>query len=92
MGISPERVVYADFKQISMFHPPDYHTPVAPFRDSVPFPPLCLVAGTEGGFHGDRFPIPHELQGRRSKLCYKSTSSSFVQDLLIVLSPFVKLH
>ena len=42
---------------------PGFHTPVAPFRDSVPFPPLCLVAGTEGGFHGDRFPIPQELQG-----------------------------
>ena len=42
---------------------PGFHTPVAPFRYSVPFPPLCLVAGTEGGFHGDRFPIPKELQG-----------------------------
>ena len=41
---------------------------------------------------GTGSPVPRNSRGRRSKLCYKSTSSSFVQDLLIVLSPFVKLH
>lgn len=36
------RMEYADFIQISMFHPPHYHTSVVPFKNYVPFPPLSI--------------------------------------------------
>lgn len=33
---------YADFEQISMFHPPHYHTSVVPFKNYVSSPPYSL--------------------------------------------------
>lgn len=41
-GGGTARIEYADFIQISMFHPPHYHTSVVPFKNYVPHPPTLV--------------------------------------------------
>lgn len=85
---------YADFIQISMFHPPHYHTSVVSFKNYVPFPPLL--------------PLPLKVQCPRRQISYFLTpqrvkrgarinyvtnrqSCSAVQDHIIMLFLFAKL-
>lgn len=85
---------YADFIQISMFHPPHYHTSVVSFKNYAPFPPLhspwkkVQCPRRQISY----FPTLQRAKGEQGiNYATNRQSCSAVQDHIIILFLFAKL-